>query len=518
VVPGLAADAVHQVKVDRVPFSHDFNRNEIEILCFKTSFALATGLSAAAPGRILRNAVRIRSQGGFDMRELKKARRAIVGIVLAALFIVAPCGLAFADEIKAAEYALSCLNISPGANASELNFAWLTPKLGKTIVQMAKATDKTSAEFPADKAVSFSGSQAIVTATTFNTDDVTAPTGLFSNKVTVNGLANSTEYVYRVGDGSNWSDTYAVSTRDPKAFGFLVVGDPQLGSKATGPKTLEADTAGWTSLLNKATALYPDSSFMLSLGDQVNDYSDRAKQDAEYLTYFSPKQLRSLPVATVDGNHDFAMGEYYGYHYNLPNLSSQYGVSYGNDGDYWFRYGNALFLMLNSNTESVYTHDLFIRDAVAKNPGTTWRIACFHHAIYSEADHVNDPDIIDRRASYVPVLERYKIDIVLMGHDHAYTRTFQMLGGKPQKTQVQDTSGTVINPTGILYLTFNSGSGSKFYDWKNSSAPEAYSAARWQGKVPSFGHISISGGVFTFTEYRADDMSVIDSYSMIKTE
>ncbi len=105
-----------------------------------------------------------------------------------------------------------------------------------------------------------------------------------------------------------------------------------------------------------------------------------------------------------------------------------------------------------------------------------------------------------------------------MGHDHAYTRTFQMLGGKPQKTQVQDTSGTVINPTGILYLTFNSGSGSKFYDWKNSSAPEAYSAARWQGKVPSFGHISISGGVFTFTEYRADDMSVIDSYSMIKTE
>ncbi len=265
------------------------------------------------------------------MREFKKARRAIVGIVLAALFIVAPCGLAFADEIKAAEYALSCLNISPGANASELNFAWLTPKLGKTIVQMAKATDKTSTEFPADKAVSFSGSQAIVTATTFNTDDVTAPTGLFSNKVTVNGLANSTEYVYRVGDGSNWSDTYVVSTQDPKAFGFLVVGDPQLGSKATGPKTLEADTAGWTSLLNKATALYPDSSFMLSLGDQVNDYSDRAKQDAEYLTYFSPKQLRSLPVATVDGNHDFAMGEYYG-DQSTAELSSQYGFV-RHDGD-----------------------------------------------------------------------------------------------------------------------------------------------------------------------------------------
>ncbi|MCE5257404.1 MAG: fibronectin type III domain-containing protein, partial [Spirochaetaceae bacterium] len=240
------------------------------------------------------------------MHKSGKVRSAIVGIILAALFIVAPCGAASADEVKTAGYVLSCLNISPGVSASELNFAWLTPKLGKAIVQMAKAADKTTADFPADKAVSFSGAQAIVTATTFSTDDVTAPTGSFSNKVTVNGLANSTEYVYRVGDGSNWSDIYAVSTKDPKAFGFLVVGDPQLGSKATGPKTLEADTAGWTSMLDKATALYPDSSFMLSLGDQVNDYNDRAKQDAEYLAYFSPKQIRGLPVATIDGNHDFA--------------------------------------------------------------------------------------------------------------------------------------------------------------------------------------------------------------------
>ncbi len=50
------------------------------------------------------------------------------------------------------------------------------------------------------------------------------------------------------------------------------------------------------------------------------------------------------------------MGEYYGFHYNQPNISTVNGVSYGNDGDYWFTYGNTLFMVLNSNTESAATH------------------------------------------------------------------------------------------------------------------------------------------------------------------
>lgn len=447
----------------------------------------------------------------------RKAHTTIVGIFLAALFVTTTCVAAFADGSTSTKPAMSCLNITPGGNATELNFAWLTPKVGNAVVQIARAFDKVGSDFPANVAATFYGSQSVVMATTFNTDDTTAPTGNFSNKVTVTGLTDFTNYVYRVGDGSNWSDVYEISTEDPENFGFLVVGDPQLGSKATGPKTLDADKAGWLDTLNKATTQYPDASFLISLGDQVNDYADRQKQDAEYLAYFAPAQSKSLPVATIDGNHDFAMGEYYGYHYNLPNLSPRYGVAYGNDGDYWFTYGNTLFLMLNSNTESVYTHDLFIRETVAKNPNAKWRVVCFHHSIYSEADHVNDPDIIDRRASYAPVFERYKIDIVLQGHDHAYTRTFQMLGGKPQKAQQQNAEGAVVDPSGILYLTFDSGSGSKFYDWKEST-PEVFSARRWQDKTPSFGYISIAGDTFTLSVYKTSDMSTIDSYSIVKTK
>ena len=217
----------------------------------------------------------------------------------------------------------------------------------------------------------------------------------------VKGLSPSSSYYYRVGDGKAWSPAYFVATQDPKAFGFFVVGDPQLGAKSTGPKTLDSDAAGWADTLSKASAKHPQAAFMVALGDEVNDYNDLKLQQAEYKAYFAPIQLKSLPVATVDGNHDFQMGEFYGFHYNQPNLSS-FGTSYGNDGDYWFSYGDVLFLLLNSNTESVATHDLFIRDTVTKNPQAKWRVVGFHHSIYSEAEHLSDPDVVDRRANYGP--------------------------------------------------------------------------------------------------------------------
>ncbi|MGA2545879.1 MAG: metallophosphoesterase [Rectinemataceae bacterium] len=452
------------------------------------------------------------------MSLLSGKNHGLVAVLLSAAFFTSGVyPSAFADTAKSAEYRVSCLNVTPGGTGAELNFAWLTQDAGKAIVQIAKASEKSGADFPVAKSKLFSGLQSRVSATLFNGDDRSMPTGAFADKVTATGLSDSTAYLYRVGDGKVWSDVYPIETRDQKNFGFLVAGDPQLGAKATGSKTLDADSSGWADTVSKATVKYPNASFLVSLGDEVNDYNKRELQDAEYLAYFAPPQLKGLPVATVNGNHDFQMGEYYGFHYNQPNLSPVYGISYGNDGDYWFAYGGALFLMLNSNTESAATHDVFIREAVAKNPDARWRIACFHHSIYSEAEHVTDPDVVDRRSNYVPIFDRYKIDLVLQGHDHSYTRTFQMRGGKPLTDQKQNSEGAVLDPTGTLYLTFNSGSGSKFYDWKDA-APAVYSAARWQGKVPSFGYISIAGGALTFTVHRTDDMSVIDAYSIAKTK
>jgi len=417
-----------------------------------------------------------------------------VKLLIAIFFSMATLGFAAGTD-----YDPINLTVAPGSNPTQLNFAWQTTSAGKAVVQLIPA---------GGKAKTFAGTQAKVTATQFNADDASVATGTFADAVTVTGLTDATTYEYRVGDGKNWSATYPLVTHSQKEFAFLAVGDPQIGAKATGAKSLDADKAGWVDTLNQATTKFPNASFLLSLGDEVNDYNKRTTQDAEYLAYFSPAQLRSLPLAAIEGNHDFQMGEYYGFHYNQPNRSATYGTSYGNDGDYWFVYGNVLFLLLNSNTESVATHDVFLRDAIAKNPQTTWRIVAYHHALYSEADHVTDPDVIDRRANYGPVFDRYHIDLALGGHDHSYTRTYPIVGGKPQ---------TAPNAAGTVYVTLNSGSGSKFYDWKDAT-PEVYSALRWQGKVPSYTSIAVSADQLTVTTYRTDDQSVVDTFSLKKAQ
>ncbi|MGD0153549.1 MAG: metallophosphoesterase family protein [Thermacetogeniaceae bacterium] len=435
-----------------------------------------------------------------------------------------------ATAIVNAPYNLNNLNITPGSDPSQLNFSWATQKLlvGTDAdtpipeVQIAKASDAEGPAFPAAKAKTFYGAsiESFVSAAPSEIPTVsTAGTvfgGFYQSKVTVSGLDNSTAYVYRVGDGTDagWSSTYTFNTRDPRSYSFLATGDPQLGAKSFGAKTLTYDQAGWQDTVEKAASKFPNVSFLISLGDEVNNTSSQQTQDQEYSAYFSPSQLTSLPVATIDGNHDFSMGPYYGYHYNLPNQSTQYGASqWGNDGDYWFTYGNALFMVINSNTESIATHDVFIGQAIAANPKAKWRIVSFHHSVYSEASHVNDAEIQYRRLSYPAVFDKYKIDVVLQGHDHSYTRSFQMLGGLPQKNQTI-AKGSVVNPTGTLYLTLDSGSGSKFYAF--TVAEQAYSAFRWQQDVPTFSYVTVDDNKFSIVTYRTDNVSAIDQYSITK--
>ena len=60
----------------------------------------------------------------------------------------------------------------------------------------------------------------------------------------------------------------------------------------------------------------------------------------------SPEALTSLPVATTVGNHD-ADNPNYQYHFNVPNLS-YLGDNDVVGGDYYFTYGDVLFMMLNT--------------------------------------------------------------------------------------------------------------------------------------------------------------------------
>ena len=393
----------------------------------------------------------------------------------------------YADQ---AVYDASYISFAPGADETKRNFSWYSPKTDVPgVIEYAKVVDgkpETAKTVIATLAVASPGYQA--------------------NEATITDIKGSSEYVYRLGDGNGkWTKSYSFKTQETESYNFLFTGDPQIGSG-----NIASDTAGWVDTLDKAINKFPNTSFIQSAGDQVNNENS----EVEYTGYFTPEHLKQYPTATTIGNHDNSV--YYEYHFNVPNQNSELGNSNNAGGDYYFTYGDTLIMNLNSNNMNAAEHIQFMEETIeaTKDQDLKWKIVVFHHSVYSAANHSLSASIIKFREDLVPTIDKLEIDAVLSGHDHSYVRTYQMKNLQPLKNQmVKD--GSVINPEGTLYLTANSSSGSKYYTMKD---PEFYSAERSQLRVPTFTNIEVTPTSLEFTTYRVDTMKETDTYKIVKDD
>ncbi len=173
--------------------------------------------------------------------------------------------------------------------------------------------------------------------------------------------------------------------------------------------------------------------FVLMLGDNLydDDYTN------EFSVPYKPLLDRGVKFYATLGNHDRDLE----IHFKPFNM---------NDVDrYSFDQGNARFVALNSNHP---TDPLQIKwfDTVYADAGTRWRIAFFHHPLYSSGQHAAEGrDVI--RPGLEPALIRNNVNVVFSGHEHMYERI------KPQH--------------GITH--FVSGGGGRYlYDYKPSAFDE----------------------------------------------
>lgn len=394
-------------------------------------------------------------------------------------------------------YLASALAFAPGSTESEMNFSWYSPATGTPgVIEYAKVTNQ------------FSKAAEPVQAKRAIARLAAASDGYSANEAVITGLEPSSEYIYRFGDGAGkWTDTYRFHTRPTGSYNFLLMGDPQIGASGD----LNADIAGWNDTLQKAVEKFPHSSFIQSAGDQV----ERRYLEKEYDAYFAPEVLRQLPTATTIGNHDNTI--HYEYHFNVPNQNPELGNYDQSGGNYYFTYGDALFINLNSNQTDAAQHIRFMEETAEATAGQgyKWKFVVLHHSIYSAAVHSRSEHVVGLREALVPAIDRLDIDAVLMGHDHSYVRTYQMKEFKPiQNLKVE--GGASVNPEGTVYLTGNSASGSKFYDMYDT--PEPYAAVREQLELPTFMNVDVTPTSLEFTTYRTDTMEVVDSYKIIKDE
>ncbi|MGE9963927.1 metallophosphoesterase [Fusicatenibacter saccharivorans] len=467
----------------------------------------------------------------------------------------------------------TCVSMTPGTDESQMNFAWYSKEGENVSFLFGQKADLSDGQIV-----------PVSQGSTGQTDN--EGVSYLSNKVTISGLTEGTTYYYQV----SGKKVESFTTGNADEFTFAFVGDPQIGSsnemKAKKPENLTdefyqvqeesvaSDSYNWAATLNQALANNPNTAFVVSAGDQIQTNAKKVENttvsEIEYSGYLSPEALTSLPVATTVGNHD-ADNANYQYHFNVPNLSS-YGDNGYVGGDYYFTYGNVLFMMLNTQDTNNAEHEAFIRQTVEENSDCRWKIVTLHQDIYGSAEHSNEPEIVNLRYALTPVFEEVGVDVVLTGHDHAYSRS-KFLNGDQVSKQVtytddefdemferdidvgdseeqltqspgniaedtedpkeqaylaylydimdenrttDDNTEYAINPEGILYMTASSSSGSKYYDLVDRQ--QSYIASRWQEDVPTYSLIDVTETTLTINTYRTDSNSQIDSsVTIVKT-
>lgn len=412
------------------------------------------------------------------------------------------------ESLLPARSSLKAISLSVGSTPSELNINWFSTDSSNGQVQYAKKADMHGA-FPEDKAVTVVAKMSKAQAD-----------GYYANKATMNNLEENTSYVYRVGNNGQWSDTYTTTTKASGNFSFLFAGDPQLGSSGD----LASDKDGWKNTLNliKKSSLFKNVNFIQNAGDHVEAGKNESQYDA-YLSNYEGSVVYSTPFANAVGNHDNS-GTAYNDHFNLPNVSQLGNSGEGNaQGDYYYIYNNTLMMVLNSNNRSTAQHEEFIKNTIAKtkdNKDIKWKIVVFHHSIYSSASHASDNDILARRDTLAPMLSENGIDLVLMGHDHVYTRSMLMDGSKALKEESFDQNGQpiheVTNPKGLTYITANSASGSKYYEFTNNLTGD-YIAVKNQEHTPNITKLDVSDNQLKIVTCRTTDLSVVDDFTINKT-
>uniref|UniRef100_UPI0039845DB9 metallophosphoesterase n=1 Tax=Peptoniphilus harei TaxID=54005 RepID=UPI0039845DB9 len=243
--------------------------------------------------------------------------------------------------------------------------------------------------------------------------------GFSSNSVTLEGLKPNTEYMYRYSNGETVSEVVNFKTQGTGDFSFFIAGDPQIGSGG-----YLNGKEGWDKTLKLLPSIDPNASFLLSLGDQVNTSSD----EEQYDEYINREGFKGLTLATVIGNHDSG-NRAYTEHFKFSNVQEEGKTTAGSN--YYYVYNNTLFICLNSNNRDYAEHKSTIEKAIAENPNVKWKVVAFHHPPYTVASHALDGYISNMRSTLVPIFKENKIDLVLNGHDHVYTRTHAMDGTKP---------------------------------------------------------------------------------------
>lgn len=288
------------------------------------------------------------------------------------------------------------------------SITWLTQIDGsaaKAFVKYSTANDLTNS-------VTVEGNSTIQTFVRSSHGDA-----LRSNKVSLAGLKPGATYYYQVGDGETWSDTqsFKMPAAGAESTNFFILGDIQ-----------SSDTANLSHVLKDLASDETVYDFAIQTGDAIDNVTEYVKNWRPFLTTVNSKTLGGVDMIHVMGNHEYygdLDGEISNAIYDLP-VSTQ-------NSWYKMEYGKVCVVAINNGTKLAET----LAD-IAENLTTDciWKVLVAHEPIYGTESVSATPEIISS-------IEKAGFDFVFGGDDHAYARTYPMIGGIKQ---AEDSRGGVV--------------------------------------------------------------------------
>jgi len=206
---------------------------------------------------------------------------------------------------------------------------------------------------------------------------------------------------YRVVTGNGATDWIPLPSqaKDAEKITFVAYGDNRTGS---------GNTAIHRALLKNMLAEGP--AFVLHTGDLVA-YGDQEELWDEFYRQ-GLEIFRSVPFQPTIGNHDISTRGCFVDYCDLGADKKSY---------YYFRYGPAHFIALDTTRyfDPGSPQYKFLESTLKKIPEEAPAVVFFHHTPFNFGNHGEDEKV---KMFLVPLFEKYKVDLVIAGHDHNYQR------------------------------------------------------------------------------------------------
>ena len=244
-------------------------------------------------------------------------------------------------------------------------------------------------------------------------------------KVAITKLLPGQTYRYRVANGNNWSNWFTFKIENPinGAYSFIYIGDVQ-------------DSVNGVSgeLFHRAYSNQPNAAFMMFIGDMIE-----RPHDAYWGVWFKSggTLFQTLPIIATPGNHEYYKGliqtldERWLAHFPFPQNGPP---NFLGRTCYW-DYQDTRYISIDSNgiqgIPSALEHRKWLK-SVLENTHIRWIVVMMHHPLYSTS---RGRDYFYFRWLFKSLFDKFKVDLVLQGHDHAYGRLAHIVNSENKEKQ-----------------------------------------------------------------------------------